>query len=281
MVLGVQMRRGRNVSLLYLSRRAALSSRQMRSARRPTAGTLVSATMPGTLDYSRPSRRVRTIRKKDLVVVVLFLCGLLALWRWRDVRGLYDAARGHLVERAAARYRQPADHVAYTDDADRAGRLLASDEAYFRLPAQDPALYAARPWADLLRHRSGNMPGVTSRYYATVFLHARHNPTAGTQLVVVQMSPAVPDVFNNAREFTFNAASLANRNALPWWVGARDFPPDLTLRLPRDARLTVFTGQPDPDDASRFTIGYTLDGVRHTIDGQLRDNGTVGLVVRE
>jgi hypothetical protein len=36
-----------------------------------------------------------------------------------------------------------------------------------------------------------------------------------------------------------------------------------------------YAGQPDPADASHFTIGYDLDGRRGAIDGRLKDNGRV------
>jgi hypothetical protein len=36
-----------------------------------------------------------------------------------------------------------------------------------------------------------------------------------------------------------------------------------------------YAGQPDPADASHFTIGYDLDGRHGTIHGRLKDNGTV------
>ena len=41
-----------------------------------------------------------------------------------------------------------------------------------------------------------------------------------------------------------------------------------------------FAGQPDPHDASRFTMAYELDGQEGIIDGQLLDDGSVHLVIR-
>ena len=41
------------------------------------------------------------------------------------------------------------------------------------------------------------------------------------------------------------------------------------------SRLTVFGGQPDASDGSRFLIRYQLNDQEHLIYGKLRDDGTV------
>jgi len=46
-------------------------------------------------------------------------------------------------------------------------------------------------------------------------------------------------------------------------------------------KVRVFNGQPDPSDASHFTIGYEVDGQPGTIDGWLTDDGIVKLEVRD
>jgi hypothetical protein len=53
------------------------------------------------------------------------------------------------------------------------------------------------------------------------------------------------------------------------------------LLLGREQRLTLYHGQPDPADASHFTIAYLLDGQAGTIDGYVRDDGTIRLTVRD
>ena len=46
-------------------------------------------------------------------------------------------------------------------------------------------------------------------------------------------------------------------------------------------RRRFFAGQPDPNDASHFSIDYEVEGEKGTIDGWLQDNDTVKMEVRD
>jgi len=52
------------------------------------------------------------------------------------------------------------------------------------------------------------------------------------------------------------------------------------VRIDYKDQLRIFAGQPDPTDASHFTIAYELDGVPGTIDGWLFDDDSVRLKPR-
>ena len=242
--------------------------------------------MTNTLDYSKPRpRRRRSVRKKDLVVVFLFLCAALVLWRWNDIHPYYLTTRAYLAQRAAMGYRQPDGHVAYTEEAETAKRLLAADPAsYVRLWQSDVAMYDAGAWREMRYWRAPNMPGQAVRDRATVFLHARHNPNAGTRLVVVEMRPTdyADRGLRGPRAFHFGVECVTPGTINAYWQPGTGSSNELDLpAIMPDQRLTVFTGRPDPTDASRFTIDYTLDGVRHAIDGRLGDNGWIVLSARE
>ena len=45
--------------------------------------------------------------------------------------------------------------------------------------------------------------------------------------------------------------------------------------------VRFFVGQPDPSDASRFTIEYAFGDAAGALVGQLQDNGTVSLVPKD
>ncbi|MCY2953881.1 MAG: hypothetical protein NTU53_18210 [Planctomycetota bacterium] len=45
-------------------------------------------------------------------------------------------------------------------------------------------------------------------------------------------------------------------------------------------KLQLFAGQPDPVDASRFTIGYEAGDTKGVIDGCLKDDDTIVLKLR-
>ena len=68
--------------------------------------------------------------------------------------------------------------------------------------------------------------------------------------------------------------------------GERDVIPikwvDGTLRSARPAEynLRFFAGQPDPQDASHFTVDYEIFGVKNTVDGWLTDDDFLRIVPR-
>jgi len=63
----------------------------------------------------------------------------------------------------------------------------------------------------------------------------------------------------------------------PWrWTPAAGSKP-ADLRVEPVNRFRFYAGQPNPADPSHFTITYELDGAKSTIDGRLKDDGTVEL----
>jgi hypothetical protein len=62
-------------------------------------------------------------------------------------------------------------------------------------------------------------------------------------------------------------------------------PPGLLRLIPHDrqglAAATVYAGQPDPADATHFTIAYSIGPAGGTIDGRLGDDDAVSLAVRD
>lgn len=64
------------------------------------------------------------------------------------------------------------------------------------------------------------------------------------------------------------------------WVRRTAFS-DMTYCPPASSRTRIYFGQPDPVDASHFTIGYDAGGVSGTIDGWLLPDDTVRLTVRD
>jgi hypothetical protein len=44
--------------------------------------------------------------------------------------------------------------------------------------------------------------------------------------------------------------------------------------------FTMYAGQPDPHDGTRFTIDYDLNGQRHTLDGHLSDRDVLTIEER-
>jgi hypothetical protein len=143
-----------------------------------------------------------------------------------------------------------------------------------------------------------------------VFLHERTTPGGAKYLVVVQYDLRVDwhtrtETDQSTRQLRVDYHQLKTRRlvALAWKADAAAvtytvaFDREYRLRLP-DAYdrlatqwmtgpgsdrvtpstdygnvLRIFAGQPDPADASRFTIPYRLDGRDGVIEGRLKDDG--------
>jgi hypothetical protein len=56
---------------------------------------------------------------------------------------------------------------------------------------------------------------------------------------------------------------------------------DFFIRLGENDRLTLYAGQPDPNDRSHLTIDYDINGQHGVIDGRLDDYGRVVMTIRD
>jgi hypothetical protein len=160
--------------------------------------------------------------------------------------------------------------------------LIAGATGY---TAVDGAAYRpAEPWQRFYAAAGGVM-----RSEGTVFLHERRTPAGERRLVGVDLLPfGLP--------IGLNLTDPVEGRLEPW---GRVFTDGSFLRPPVEAfspkqnpyrswsligppdRLRVFAGQPDPNDPSHFTIDYEVHGVRHTLDGWLRDDDTVVIEPRD
>jgi hypothetical protein len=116
---------------------------------------------------------------------------------------------------------------------------------------------------------------------ATAFLHRRTDSNGAERLVVVDVLPPIRSqgslVCLQCRVFTPGTALSRPREG-----GRQMFNPVLDDRLVDfSTRIRVFTGQPDPADASHFTITIEVDGRMQTLDGWLTRNDYVRLEKRK
>lgn len=86
--------------------------------------------------------------------------------------------------------------------------------------------------------------------------------------------PADPE--HISLDYAFDVGYIYIRSECERDVVSR-FTQDTAPRIGSPFPIRFFAGQPDPADASRFTIAYQLDGIDHRglISGVLRDNGEV------
>jgi hypothetical protein len=132
------------------------------------------------------------------------------------------------------------------------------------------------------------------------FVHRRVSPGGHERLIAIEVGGTVPswgiadaatgrryDVFSIAAQVhrpggLFNAAenlNVASPQAMrPVYVGVYYVHLEVLLDLANT--VSVFAGQPDPNDASRFTVELQFNDTPVTIDGQLLDDETVVLTPR-
>jgi hypothetical protein len=224
---------------------------------------------PSTLDYAPPLPWYRRSRARRLVWVAVAMLTLLLVIRaapraWNHVAMLYW--QGQCMD-----YVAPADQVVY-DQLATPG-VTAGPPTTAIVPAS---------WRSFYMRASPSVPVGSSVCSATAFLHRRTDSSSGADRLVAV------DVFPHIR----SQGSLI-------YLACRVFTPGTALRRPREeglrmrdqvlddllvdfsTRIRVFAGQPDPADASHFTIVMELDGEPRTLDGWLLDDDTIKLERRK
>lgn len=240
-------------------------------AERPPATMTTPATDDGTTPPASalPLRGWRRVNKVDAALVLLALLALVAIVRWRSIWSLYATTQAYVWQQKAIRLALPPDRPVYTEDPAEAQRLAGGDPAYGA--ARGTAWYIVRPVVEMRRWTTAAATTSTS---ASLFVRARRAVGGAERLVVVEMLPFAPHGPAGPREFSFRYEVIAPGSPLRFPV-VRGADAVLSLGLRTEDRLTVFAGQPDAADASRFTIAYLLNGQRSQIAARLGDDETV------
>jgi hypothetical protein len=103
-----------------------------------------------------------------------------------------------------------------------------------------------------------------------VFLHRRTRPDAVARLVTVLAHRGLE------RRTQLSFHTMPMRRFWDSGMPAATFGGSQAFAVDR-----LFAGQPDPNDASHFTIAYECDGQKGTIDGWLMNDDSVKLEVRD
>ncbi len=135
-------------------------------------------------------------------------------------------------------------------------------------------------------------------YRQCVFLHARTNARGVTRLVEVALflGKQDPSTFQHGEEpllgpdhsaawtgEVYDPAKIQPSNRS--WYNPSHVGTEVCwtngdiIEVGQGKQLVFFNGQPNPNDPSRFTFRYQLDGVRGTIEGHLADNDAITLNV--
>jgi hypothetical protein len=115
----------------------------------------------------------------------------------------------------------------------------------------------------------------TGQSHGVLYLHRSRDSSGAERLIVVELS------YRQHYQLGFDCWDLLTANPVrAMGLGANDY----TFPMPFDAAdkpLRLYAGQPDPNDPSRFTIRYDLDGQPGTIEGWVNEHGTVSLAAKD
>jgi hypothetical protein len=114
-------------------------------------------------------------------------------------------------------------------------------------------------------------------YYVMPFLHGRKSTKGKERLVAIEFAPMV-FAWGGASPFFSRVIDPQLTPTRP--VTQRTWLEDFEFTIPLDRPLKLYAGQPDPKDASHFTIRYTAGDEEGFIDGWLQDDDTVKLKQR-
>lgn len=221
------------------------------------------------LEYSPPVRR-RRWRRYLLAMLLLAIIGT-GVWFRKPIIG-----RAQLLywQHQCLTYTRPPG-VAITD-ANGNGDLDFEVDSYWMNDGSTKYVYSLVPecWKKL---RYGPLATQEMRLgrSGTAFLHERVSPAGHRRLVHVECLMA------NALTLPEYLRCDVCTPATPWSALVGPAPHRQYQYSGRSVPATLYFGQPDPADASHFTIDFTAEDRRGTIDGWLQDDDTVRLKLRD
>jgi len=234
---------------------------------------------PAPLDYARPLRRRRWGRVITISILLLVVSAG-AYWR----QPLTTKARLLYWQRQCLNYTRPPGTPVSTTQPSAAVDADYAPVNFLRIPTPyvlSPKAFRnfeaeQRSIAQILSMRvQQGMPWGSIYKPPIIFLHERTSPAGHRRLVQIE-------------------CGAANALRIEWSLDARVIEPatlthssrEVTKRFQRersgrfvDAELHF--GQPDPTDPSHFTIDFTAEDRRGTVDGWLHDDDSVTFKLRD
>jgi hypothetical protein len=246
-----------------------------------------SSTVP--LEYAAaPSRWRSRIRRLALGLIVITI----AAGAWRYGPHFWHQSQLLYWQRQCMNFSLPPDKVVYEEEPTAAERLLKDSnyspyllqrKKYFS--DQPPTIAAAAFTPKCILSFCGANIFLSPRQGGRVavgFLGERISPAGHRRLICATFTPdrqVLPSLFMGIDfdAFTVTPATWTTPPGVPWR-------PVLITSFARFATepplIRAYAGQPDPKDASHFTMRLQMWGQEDEIDGWLKDDDSVMLTAR-
>jgi hypothetical protein len=226
------------------------------------------------LPYAPSGPRKLPLRRLSLTALALAILSCL-LYFWKPI-----SARVALLtwQRECLRYLPAPDEIAYTNYPD-GQEFLKIDKTFRRYNRTDPDVYRSCPaWAKFGECLAGPKRLDSAGYFYRpdiIFLHRRQSPSGEPRLTVVY-APIGASI-------GYDVLKIGSLTSPPQRLKrSRGVTTGYTILNRRgEDPLRVYMGEPDPSEASHFTIRYETDSGNGVIDGWLRDDDSVALRVRD
>jgi hypothetical protein len=229
------------------------------------------------LQYANPPivwHQRRPWRRAIFVLVVAMGIGLTA-WSCHSIPG--DWARYRYWRYCVENHTPMKQLPSFSTDPIKSAAMLHSDNFISSLDDNTTALYYPTEWAERtvgfgddgitflhhVRQPSGSVRLVAVGINRSGYTSSFTGPTSiggavlgGQKIHYVHLNPMV-FVLKDGR-YTVSTIAYAGGLLIPW-----------------NEPFSLFDGVPDPADASRFTIGYSLRGQAGTIEGRIDNNDAV------
>jgi hypothetical protein len=235
------------------------------------------------LEYGHaPPMRRRWWVRGAVALAAMLVVGLLV---WRVGLPVYARLWTLYWQRRAIDYLQPADHLGYTERVEDAIGYPKGLGPGQRLGwGADPA-----NTANFSAHQPPIPLAVRGLNSGSLFLHERRAAGVGkpTRLVSVdvaganrlaQLRPNPPPGLMMLYADVIELGTLTRPPRVRW---GRFVQLDGRLTEVPVGTLRIYSGQPDPADASHFTLAYETAEGRGTIDGWLMSDDSVKMAVRD
>ena len=211
------------------------------------------------LEYAPPPplHRRKVVRRVVMAVALLVLVG----WGWVMIPRYWINAQTAMRHRQWMRYTRPPTTIAFEPPGPKANELFRPGTGYIMRPGG-------------VFHETG----VGGVHHNAVFLHGRKRPDGQQRVVWVSMGYLRTDRLRLRLDGEILVPATIAQPGLRLPTSHAGLPEDGAGQPPR-----IYAGQPDPNDASHFTMQYEFEseGRSGVIHGWLRDNDTIDFDVEE